>query len=281
MKILITGGNGYIARNLRRMFENVGHNVIAPSRLELDMTNISLVKKYFITHTPDGVIHTAIKGGHRGYEDTPKDFSDNVVMFENLMEVVEFETPIVIYGSGAEFDRRRDIDEVEEEEIFKAWPIDLYGLAKNIIARRIMSGPFRYRSIYLLNIFNCFNYDEECTRFIRKSITNIKCGLPIEVHQNKKMDFFYFDDLFTLTENFLLNPTQNVKVQNAVYMEKLTLLDIGHIIANNMSHMTPKICINSNEISNSYTGNGVRINNSGLNLIGLDEGIIRTIKKLT
>ena len=281
MKILITGGNGYIARNLKRVFENVGHEILAPSRQELDITNLMFVKKYLSNHMPEGIIHTAIKGGDRGYEDTPKDFSDNIVMFENLMNVIEYDTPIVVYGSGAAFDRRYDINEVEEECVFKSWPIDLYGLAKNIIARRIMTGPLRYRSIYLLNIFNCFNYDENSTRFIRKSITNVKCGLPIEIHKNKQMDFFYFDDLFTLTEDFLLRPTQNMKAQNAVYVEKLTLLDIGHIIAKNMSHMTPKIQINSEGMSSSYTGSGARVSNSLVNLIGLEEGIRKTINNLT
>lgn len=281
MKILITGGSGYIARNLKRMFENVGHTVLAPSRQELDMTNLKLVIDYFSENMPEGIIHTAIKGGDRGYEDTPKDFSDNIVMFENLMKVTNHDTPIVIYGSGAAFDRRYDINEVEEESIFKAWPIDLYGLAKNIIARRTMTGPLRYRSIYLLNIFNCFNYDEDSTRFIRRSITNVKCGLPIEIHKNKQMDFFYFDDLFSLTEDFLLHPSENMKVQNAVYVEKRTLVDIGYIIVSNMSHMTPKIRIDSDGMAPPYTGNGYRVANSSVNLIGLEEGIRKTINKLT
>lgn len=281
MKILITGGQGYLARNLKRMFENVGHTVLAPSRQELDMTNLTFVKEYFSTNMPDGIVHTAVKGGGRDYEDTTKDFSDNMVMFENLMYVTEYNTPIVIYGSGAAFDRRYDINKVEEEDIFKAWPVDLYGLSKNIIARRIMSGSFRYRSICLLNVFNCFNYDEKNTRFIKNTITNIKCGLPIEIHKNKAMDFFYFDDLFVLTEDFLLNPTQNMKVQNAVYVEKLTLLDIGHIIAKNMSNMTPKIQINSCGMAPSYTGNGIRVSKFKIKLIGLEEGIKQTINKLT
>lgn len=281
MKILITGGQGYIARNLKRMFENVGHTILAPSRQELDITNYKFVEEYFLNNSPDGIIHTAVKGGDRGYEDTPKDFSDNIIMFENLMSITKHDTPVVVYGSGAAFDRRYDINEVYEELIFKSWPIDMYGLAKNIIARRIMTNPLRYRSIYLLNVFNCFNYDEDSTRFIRKSITNIKCGLPIEIHKNKQMDFFYLDDLFSLTEDFLINPTQNVKVQNAVYDEKKTLLDIGHLIANNMSHMTPKIRINSEGVAASYTGNGSRIKNSKLQLIGLEKGIEKTINKLT
>jgi hypothetical protein len=95
------------------------------------------------------------------------------------------------------------------------------------------------------------------------------------------MDFFYFDDLFALTEDFLLNPTQNMKVQNAVYVEKMTLLDIGHIIADNMPYMTPKIKIYSEGLATSYTGNGTRASHSLINLVGLEEGIRKTINKLT
>jgi GDP-L-fucose synthase len=277
MKILITGGSGFIARNLKKMFEDVGHSIISPSRSELDITNLSLVDTFLNKNYVDGIIHTAVKGGDRGYEDTQKDFSDNILMFENL---INYNIPIVIYGSGASFDRRYDINEVTEEQIFKVWPIDLYGLAKNIIARRIMSEPLKYKKIYLLNIFNCFNHDEECTRFIKRSITNIKNNIPIEIYQNKKMDFFYFDDLFTLTQNYLSNPDINSKVENAVYTKKFTLLDIANIISNNMLNMNPKIQINLKGMSNSYTGNGTKVYNSKLNLIGLEEGIKKTINKL-
>ena len=39
--ILITGGSGYIARNLKRLLINTGHIVHAPSHNELDLLNYS------------------------------------------------------------------------------------------------------------------------------------------------------------------------------------------------------------------------------------------------
>ena len=46
MRILITGGNGYIARNLKRLFENKGYIILAPSHQELDVTNLKLLHEY-------------------------------------------------------------------------------------------------------------------------------------------------------------------------------------------------------------------------------------------
>jgi hypothetical protein len=48
-----------------------------------------------------------------------------------------------------------------------------------------------------------------------------------------------------------------------------------------MPYMTPKIKIYSEGLATSYTGNGTRVSHSLINLVGLEEGIRKTINKLT
>ena len=68
MKILITGGGGFIGRNLAQMFRAEGHDVLAPSHSEMDLLKWDSFTQLLELHNYnfDAVIHTAVKGGKRG-----------------------------------------------------------------------------------------------------------------------------------------------------------------------------------------------------------------------
>ncbi len=279
MKILITGGSGFIARNLKTLLENVGHDVLAPNRQELNICDLYTLKTYVELHRPEAIIHAASKGGYRNVPDTYHDFVSNMVMFENIMEVIE-DRRLVLFTSGADMDRRNSIHNVREVDIFDSWPIDLYGLSKNLNVRKLADYSNHSIDAYYIRPFCCFNHDEVDARFIKKSIINIKEGLPIRIHQNKQVDFFYMDDLFTVIEYILSTKQRFLYGVNLVYAEKTTLLDVANIICKYTSHLNPKIVIETPEIGLSYSGNGNVINYINLPLIGLDEGIRRTVHKL-
>ena len=171
MKILITGGRGYIARNLKSLFESEqNYTVYAPSRTELNLLDIDKLHQYLKKYKFDAIIHAATKGGNRIDTDTYENtYIPNILMFENLCELIHH-IPVIIFSSGAEFDRRYEIYESQEEDIFKKWPIDPYGLSKNIISRRSL---IDYNNIWILRVFGCFNWDEKSHRFIKSSIESL------------------------------------------------------------------------------------------------------------
>lgn len=278
MTILITGGNGYLARNLTPLFKNVGHTVLSPSHSELDLLNCYEVYDYFNQNRIDAVIHTAIKGGKRTKKDSFEEvYTPNIQMFEHLVSAMESEyIPLIIFGSGAEFDKRTDICKIKESTIFNRWPIDPYGLSKNIISRRSLD----LKNVYILRLFGCFNYDEEENRFIKKSISNLNNGLPIEIHKDMEMDFFYLDDVFIVT-NYILNHDGPRNI-NLVYDEKHTLSSISRIIQKHTIGYYPSYKLNEAGMGNSYTGDGSVLSCLPIyeKLIGLEEGICRTIDKL-
>ena len=53
MKILITGGSGFVGRNLVRLMPGFGHTVLAPTHAEMDMIDVNGMLMYMCKHKPD------------------------------------------------------------------------------------------------------------------------------------------------------------------------------------------------------------------------------------
>lgn len=278
MKILITGGSGFVGRNIARILRAHGHGVSTPTHQELDLTDLKSLFNYQTTHWYDAIIHCAIKG-HFG-EIKHQDLVDNLKMFENLVAVDSQFIPTVIIGSGAEFDRRFPIDIMEEDQIFNAWPVDLYGLSKNIIARRTASKEIGFP--YLFRLFGCFGPDEPEFRFIKRSILRLKQGLPIEIEQNKKMDFFFIDDVTQVIEYIFTNLYTH-RDMNLVYFQpndhRHLLTDVAEIICSKMN-IPSNIVVKNKDMADPYTGCANRLYSTKIKLIGLEDGIQRMIDEI-
>lgn len=283
MKVLITGGKGYIARNLVPLFEAGGYEVLAPARTELDLLNKKMSLEYFLREQPQILIHAACRGGKRLYftEEFNYVYIENMQMWEIIQEIglnedIRLEK-ILILGSGAEFDRRLPIKEVFENLVKYQYPLDPYGLSKNLITRRAFD---TFTHTYVLRLFGCFNWDEDTTRFIKSGILNLKRGLPITVNQNREFDFFYLDDIYTVMDH-IIQVGNCARDMNLVYKEKRSLLDIASLIHKHTGIFDPIIKLVENGEGLPYTGSGYLLDRMNLNLIGLEEGIRRTVLKLT
>ena len=278
MKILITGGNGYIARNIEHLLEQMGHAVIAPSHEEFDLLYRRQVIDCIHNQSFNAIVHAASIGGRRGEPDTFDNvYLKNIQMFENLCSAIDgTNIPVILFGSGAEYDRRTSIQELPEAEIYRRWPIDPYGLAKNIITRRAND----FKNMHILRLFSCFNHDELNTRFIRHSISNLKRGFPIEVHQNKMADFFYLDDVAMVIDYILKNG--GPKQMNLVYNQKIDLLGIASLIHKHVGIFEPTVELYSPGDGPSYTGGANILYKLPITskFIGLEDGIHRTCNKL-
>lgn len=75
-KILVTGGSGFVGKNLVEELSRLEFtNVLAPSSSELDMTDELSVKKYFSENKPQIVLHIAgLVGGIAANKARPADF---------------------------------------------------------------------------------------------------------------------------------------------------------------------------------------------------------------
>lgn len=59
MKLLITGGTGFLGRRTAAHFEKLGWEVLTPGHGQLDITDRSAIGAWFRTNAPEAVIHTA------------------------------------------------------------------------------------------------------------------------------------------------------------------------------------------------------------------------------
>ena len=257
MNILITGGNGYIAKSLYKGLKN--YNITSITRKNFDLTNRKATNSWFKNKYFDVIIHTAVVGGSRLQIDSGDTFYQNIQMFYNLLNNKHCFGKLLHFGSGAEL----------------GMPTNPYGLSKNIISRIINSEP----NFYNIRIYGVFDENELDTRFIKGNIKRYINKESIEIHQDKLMDFFYMGDLIKVVE-YYINNEQLIKNIDCSYAQKYSLLDIANII-NNLSDY--KVNINLGEgKGEKYIGESLISCTYGdcIKLGSLEEGIKKTYKSL-
>ena len=250
MKILITGGNGYIAKSLSKKLDNV----TLITRKDFDLTDRDATNTWFQDKHFDIVIHTAVSGGSRLQKDNSNVFYKNLQMFYNLLNNKSNFSKFIHFGSGAELNM----------------PTDPYGLSKNIINRIIEQES----NFYNIRIYGVFDENELDTRFIKSNIKRYINKQPIEVHQDKLMDFIYMEDLILLVKYYIENKILP-KTTEGSYKKKYSLLDIANII-NNLSDYKVPINIQNKGLSLPYVGKMT----PSINFIGLEEGVKKVYNKL-
>ena len=252
MNILITGGNGYIAKSLSKSLDNS----ISITRKDFDLTDRHATDKWFDGKYFDVVIHTAVKGGSRLLVDGGNIFYENIQMFYNLLNNKHCFGKLINFGSGAEL----------------GMPSDPYGLSKNIISKIIDNED----NFYNIRIYGVFDENELDTRFIKSNIKRYINKESIEIHQDKLMDFFYMKDLIELVRHFIYKDNLPKNVDCTYDIDACYLSDIAYII-NDLSDYKVEIKVGEGK-GKKYIGDWNPIN---INYIGLEQGIKETYKKLS
>ena len=254
MRILITGGNGYIGRSLCDSLASK-YIVIKITRQNFDMTSYDKTCSWFEGKEFDVVIHTAISGGSRLQHDDETVFEKNMSMFTNLVENKHCFSKLISFGSGA--------------ELFA--PDTPYGISKKAISEIIKNND----NWFNLRIFGLFNECELDTRFIKGNILRYLRKEPMIIHANKIMDFYYMDDLISLIDKYI-NESDLPKNINCSYESKFTLKNIADYI-NTLEDYKVPIDINDKKDLEFYCGNS---HNIDYNEIGLLNGIKTTYEKI-
>ena len=192
-KIFVSGGQGFIARNI---LEQLKYDFVAPIHDELDLLDPQAVAKFFKDKQFDVVIHCASIGG-RSFTEGEDVFYQNITMFENIIKYENQFNKFINIGSGAEYDKQKPIRDVDE--YFERVPQDYYGMAKQIISKVCEKKEF------MVNL-RCFGvwgkYEKEnrlITSLIKDQVTTIHDCL---------FSYCYIDDLVKIIDWFIKNDSE-------------------------------------------------------------------------
>jgi dTDP-4-dehydrorhamnose reductase len=269
MNILITGSNGYFGKSIIRSGIK-GAVFFHGNRQTINLFDKESIKNFIKQNKIDSIVHCAIEGGSRLKKDDSNIFYNNILIFENLCYCKNSLFKVINLASGAEFDRETDINLANEEDIFQKVPKDYYGLSKNLIAKKALS----INNFYNLRVFGCFDENELNSRFIKNCILKSRLNEIITIHEDKVMDFFYIQDLISIIEYTLLNPSLHKDI-NLSYEIKYKLSEIAKkIIDKNKSKSD--IIIQNKETLN-YNGNFNKILSLPISLQGFESGLETTI----
>ena len=201
-KILITGGSGFIGRNLAEQLSGT-YELKVPRHQDLDLLNEKDVNDYLTNERFDVVIHSAnVNVRHYDFDTSYGSLDGNLRMFFNLEKNRHLFGKMLYFGSGAEYDMQNYTPGMKEEYFGTYIPQDPYGFSKYIMSKMMSNSD----KIYNLRLFGIFGpYENYNYRFISNVICKALSGRNIIIHQNVMFDYLYIKDLCKILPWFIEN----------------------------------------------------------------------------
>lgn len=245
MKILITGTNGFIGRNLKEYLETEPslYELYTPKRQELNLLNTNEVENYVNLHKFDVVIHSSV---------TLTSIEENLKMYFNFEKNSQNFGKMVCIGSGAEFDKRHYVPKMKENYFGRYIPekSDIYGYSKFIIAKDIIE---KKKNIFNLRVFGIFGkYEDYRRRLISNNICRALCEKKVSINKNTFFDYMFVEDFCKITKMFInINPKDNT--YNVCTGSTVDFLTIAKII-NEINGNKRDIVVEQSGINPEYSG---------------------------
>lgn len=264
--ILLTGGSGFIGKNILESYLTGKYLINAPSSTELNVADEKSVAQYFASHHVDIVLHAAVKPTHRNAKDFNKLFFTNTRMFFNLERYASQYEKMLVIGSGAIYDNRNYRPKVKEEDWKNNIPIDEHGFCKYVCEKVIEHS----QNIYDLRVFGIFGkYEDYAIRFISNAICKVLFGLPISIKQNRKFDYLYVNDFMPILDWFVQNEPK-YKAYNITPDSSISLYDLAVIVREVAGKPLHPIVVSQEGMGLEYSGDNSRLKSElALNLTPL------------
>jgi len=218
MKILITGTNGFVGRNLKEFFEARYTGSAFPKRQDLNLLDWEAVEGYLDAGQFDAVIHCGV---------TLHSVEENLKMYFNIERCSKSFGKLICVGSGAEYGPGHYTPKMKEEYFGSYIPKDIYGFSKYVIAKDIEATP---RNIFNLRVFGIFGkYEDYKRRFISNNICRVLSGQNISLNRDMGFDFLVVDDFAPMLQAFMSGSPLH-RSYNVCRGEGIDLLRLAEII---------------------------------------------------
>ncbi len=254
MKILITGANGFIGRNLVEKLGGI-YQIEHPGKEELNLLDEQNVENYLRRHKFDVIIHSAGVRSSVHAGSTPYDFlGGNLRMFYNLERCRGCYGRMYYFGSGAEYDMRHYVPYMKEEYFGMHVPVDPYGFSKYVMSKTCGAAG----NIYDLRLFGVYGkYEEWDRRFISNAICRALKGMDITIQKNVYFDYLWIDDLCRIVRWFIehepLHRHYNVCRGSSIDLYSLALM-VRSILGTDCD-----IVVSQQGLKLEYTGSNERL----------------------
>lgn len=253
-RILLTGGSGFIGRNIRESFLADEYEIVAPGHAELDLRDEAAVDSFVSRGRFDAIIHGATKPGHRNAKDPTDLFYSNTRMFFSLARQAKRVERMIVLGSGAIYDQRRYHAKMREEEWRDSMPADEHGFCKYVCADAIEGSE----NIFDLRLFGIFGkFEDYSIRFISNMICKALFGLPLTMMQDRVFSYLFIDDLMPLVDKVLVAPPR-LHSYNVAPNEGVSLLSLAEIIRDRIDPSL-KILVAADGRGSEYTADNSRL----------------------
>ncbi len=253
MKILLTGGSGFIGRNI---LEALGqkYDIIAPRHKYLELVDDVTTREFFLSHDIDIVIHGAVKPGHRNAVDPTRILDSNTRMFFNIVRNRDRFAKLIFLGSGAVYDMRHYEPKMREDYFDSHVPVDEHGYSKYVISKYL----HQLENVTELRLFGVFGkYEDYAIRFISNAICKTLLDLPITIKQNRLFDYICIDDLMPVLEYFIQEKGRYTSY-NVTPDHALGLYEIAEIVRWRSGKNLP-IHVRETGMGQEYSGDNKRL----------------------
>jgi GDP-L-fucose synthase len=265
MKVVVLGCNGFVGSNLVKKLSSK-YQIIPINRYDIDLLDTLQVNYFLKNNVPDVVINAtaSMTDDHLLH-----DARNNLSIFMNFYNNSSYFGKFINIGSGAEFDRRYDINNVKEEQIFEKIPNDSYGWGLNIKSRLCLEKE----NFYTLRIFNCFGLGERNTRIFPKFLNNQ--SNKFQISNDRYFDYFGINDFCKVVEYFI-EQDPLYKDINTVYENKFKISEVLDVFCR-LNNLQSNFVVQSVSKDN-YTGDGTLLKLLPISLDGLDLSLKNYLK---
>jgi GDP-L-fucose synthase len=156
MKILLTGGSGFVGKNIYNHLKGIGYDVLPISSKDYDLRNFDSCGKIISHYIPDIIVHAAgMVGGIKANLENPGKFMyDNLSMGINMIEQsrIHRSPKFIMLGTVCAYPKHTPVP-FKESDLWNGYPEETnapYGIAK----KALMELGETYYEQYGMNVVN-------------------------------------------------------------------------------------------------------------------------------